>query len=193
MILFKNILFLKEFLASSSCSGLFTKTKKGPGTSFWCTFSAWFVHKSITIDKVSISFLCFFSRYQRKCVTKFLFKQLMTSKTLKFVFSHPIKQWVTRKKGKDGNAIIWISPEWQELFRWYKKHFLWLFKCYHLVKTRKIADNTSFKYPPLFFIDKTITWTSLQNNSGMFIERKLNFSKRLKTIFQKTIRTIGVP
>ena len=47
IILFQNILFLKEFLACNGCFGLFTKIKKGSGTSFWCTFSAWFFHKNV--------------------------------------------------------------------------------------------------------------------------------------------------
>ena len=34
IILFQNILFSKEFLACSGCFGLFTKIKKGSGTSF---------------------------------------------------------------------------------------------------------------------------------------------------------------
>ena len=47
IIRFKSVLFLKDFLACNGCFGLFSKTKKGSGTSFWCTFSAWFFHKSI--------------------------------------------------------------------------------------------------------------------------------------------------
>ena len=47
IILFQNILFLKEFLACNGCFGLFTKIKKGSGTSFWCTFSAWLFHKNV--------------------------------------------------------------------------------------------------------------------------------------------------
>ena len=47
IILFQNILFLKEFLACNGCFGLFSKIKKGSGASFWCTFSAWFFHKNV--------------------------------------------------------------------------------------------------------------------------------------------------
>ena len=43
-ILFQSILFLKEFLEYNGYFGLFTKIKKEPGTSFWCTFSAWLSH-----------------------------------------------------------------------------------------------------------------------------------------------------
>ena len=27
--------------------GLFTKIENGSGTSFWCTFSAWFLHRNV--------------------------------------------------------------------------------------------------------------------------------------------------
>ena len=39
--------FWKEFLAWNGCFGLFSKIKKGSGTSFWCTFCAWFFHKNL--------------------------------------------------------------------------------------------------------------------------------------------------
>ena len=47
IILFQNILLLKEFLACNGCFGLFSKIKKGSGASIWCTFSAWFFHKNV--------------------------------------------------------------------------------------------------------------------------------------------------
>ena len=47
IILFQNVLFLKDFLACNGCFGLFRKTKKGSGASFWCAFSAWFFHKNV--------------------------------------------------------------------------------------------------------------------------------------------------
>ena len=46
IILFQNILFLKEVLACNGCFGLFTKIKKGSKTSLWCTFCAWFSNKN---------------------------------------------------------------------------------------------------------------------------------------------------
>ena len=48
IILFQNMLFLKDFLALNGCFGLFTKIKKGSGTRFWCTFFAWFFHKNVS-------------------------------------------------------------------------------------------------------------------------------------------------
>ena len=92
----------------------------------WFTFSAWFFHENISYLKLyllakllSILWLFFFSRYQRKCVIKFLFRQLGTSRTLRFIFDHPDR----KKRGKDGNIKIWISWERKELFRWNIKHF----------------------------------------------------------------------
>ena len=42
-----------------------------------------------------------FSRYQTKRVIKFLFRQSMTSQTLRFFLDQPLKQWLTgEKKGK---------------------------------------------------------------------------------------------
>ena len=43
---FKISYFQKNF-ACNDCFGLFTKIKKGSGTSFWCTFSAWFFPKNV--------------------------------------------------------------------------------------------------------------------------------------------------
>ena len=37
MILFQNLLFLKESLACNDYFGLFTKIRNGSGGSFWCT------------------------------------------------------------------------------------------------------------------------------------------------------------
>ena len=70
------------------------------------------------MDKVSMSYLFSFSRYQTKCVIKFLFRQLMTSQTLRFIFHQPLKQWLTgRKRGEGGKTKILISREQKDLFR----------------------------------------------------------------------------
>ena len=59
------------------------------------------------MDKVSMSYLLSFSRYQTKCVIEFLFRQLMISLTLRFILDHFLKQWPTeRKRGEDGNTKI---------------------------------------------------------------------------------------
>ena len=59
------------------------------------------------MDKVSMPYLFSLSRYQTKCVIKFLFRQLMMPLTLRFTLEHPLKQRPTgRKRGKDGNTEI---------------------------------------------------------------------------------------
>ena len=55
------------------------------------------------MDKVSMSQLISFSRYQAKCVIKFLFRQLMTS--LRFFLKQPLKQWLTGKKKEKKKKI----------------------------------------------------------------------------------------
>ena len=49
------------------------------------------------MDKVSVSHLISFSRYQTKCVIKFLLRQLMASQTLGFFLDQPLKQWLTEE------------------------------------------------------------------------------------------------
>ena len=76
------------------------------------------------MDKVSMSYLFSFPRYQAKCVIKFLFRQLMTSETLRFILDQPPKQWlIGRVRGEDGNTKIWIPRQQKNPFRWNKKHF----------------------------------------------------------------------
>ena len=63
---FKIYYFQKNFL------WVIYKIKRGPGTSFWCTFCAWFFHKKVpylihlSMDKLSISYLFSLSNYQTK-------------------------------------------------------------------------------------------------------------------------------
>ena len=130
MIIFQNILFSKEFLACSGCFGLFTKIKKGCGTSFRCTFSVWFFHKNVPylILYHWTKFHChtFFSSQnikQNTLLSSYL-GNWWCHKLLRFIFEQPLKQWLTwKKRGEDGNTKIWISREQKELFRWNKKLF----------------------------------------------------------------------
>ena len=73
------------------------------------------------MDKVSMSYLISFSRYQTKCIIKFLFKQLMNFKI--FLESISVAMADRGKRGEDKNTKIWISPERKELFRSNKKYF----------------------------------------------------------------------
>ena len=64
------------------------------------------------MEKVSVPHIISFSRYQTKCVIKFLLRHLMTSQTSRFFVDQPLKQWLTaRKRGEDENTKIWISQE----------------------------------------------------------------------------------
>ena len=59
------------------------------------------------MEKVSLPHLVFFSRYQTKCVIKFLFRQLMTSQILRFFLDQPLKQRLTgKKRGEEENTKI---------------------------------------------------------------------------------------
>ena len=59
------------------------------------------------MGKVSMSQLISFTRYQTKCLIKFLFRtlELMMSYTLTFFLNQPLKQWMTGKNiGEDENT-----------------------------------------------------------------------------------------
>ena len=47
-------------------------------------------------------------------------------------------------------------------------------------------------HPLLFFNENVVPQTTLQKHLEMFLESKLNFSEHLKSIFQKTNKTIGL-
>ena len=57
------------------------------------------------MGNVSMSDLFSFSRYQTKCLIKLLFRQLMTSQTLRFILDRALKQWLTGKK-REGKMEI---------------------------------------------------------------------------------------
>ena len=66
--------------------GYLAKLKRGLGLAFGAhvvhDFSIkmlLFLFNTLSLDKISMSHLISFSRYQTKCVIKFLFRQLMTS------------------------------------------------------------------------------------------------------------------
>ena len=92
--------------------GYLPKLKGGVGLAFGVHFLHDFSIKIFFINilstsKVSVSCLFSFPRYQKKCVIKFLFRQLMMSQTIRFMVDQPLKQWLTgRKRGEDGNLNI---------------------------------------------------------------------------------------
>ena len=58
-----------------------------------------------------------------------------------------------------------------------------------LLFSRKVQTTN---HPPLFFNENVVPQTALQKHLGIFLDNKLNFSEHLKTIFQKTNKTIGL-
>ena len=58
-----------------------------------------------------------------------------------------------------------------------------------LIFSRKVQTTNHL---PLFFNANVVPQTSLQKDLGMFPDSKLNFSEHLKTIFQKSNKTIGL-
>ena len=58
-----------------------------------------------------------------------------------------------------------------------------------LIFSRKVPMTNP---PPLFFNENVFPKTTLQKHLGMFLDSKFNFSEHLKTIFQKTNKTIGL-
>ena len=106
------------------------QNKKGSGTSFWCTFSAWFFHKNVP-------YLILYQWSKFQCHTFFPSQDIKQNvflssylngwwhhKLLSFIFNQALKQWLTgRKRGEGDNGEIWISWERKELFTRNKKHF----------------------------------------------------------------------
>ena len=58
-----------------------------------------------------------------------------------------------------------------------------------LIFTRKVQTTNHL---PLFFNENVVPQSSSQKHLGMFRDSKLNFSEHLKTIFQKTKKSIGL-
>ena len=99
-----------KIISCNGCFGLCIKIIERPGTSFICTFSAWFFYKNIPYLILHLwtrfQYHTFFLlKISNKIAIEFLFRQLMISWTLRFIFYHPPKQWPTgRKRGKDRNT-----------------------------------------------------------------------------------------
>ena len=91
-----------------------------------------------------MSYLYSFLRYQTKCVIKFLFRQLMISLTLRFIFLQPLKAMAE----KDGNVKIqkfeYLENEKRFLDE-IEKDFSQFLKCYHLVRNKYLIENSVHK------------------------------------------------
>ena len=68
------------------------------------------------MDKVPMPHLISFSRYQTKCVIKFLFTQLMTSLIFRFFLDQPLKQWLTGEKEEETKIQKFEYPENEKSF-----------------------------------------------------------------------------
>ena len=85
------------------------------------------------MDNVSMSHLISFTRYQTKCVSKFLFRPLMTSYTLRFFLNQPLKQWLTgKKRGKTKIQIFeylenekGLLDEIKNIFDSFRRAIIW--------------------------------------------------------------------
>ena len=62
-----------------------------------------FQFETLSVDKLSMSCLVSFSKYQLKCVIKFLFRQLMAS----YILLESASKDITDRE--NGNTEIWIS------------------------------------------------------------------------------------
>ena len=101
IILFRNILLLKKFLACNGCFGLFTKIIKRSGTSFCCTFSAWFFYKNVLY-----LILHLWTKFQ--CHTFFPSRDIKQNVLLS---SYLDKWW--HHKLQDLSSIILLNNGWQ--------------------------------------------------------------------------------
>ena len=88
-------------------------------------------------------------------------------------------------RGKERETKFWIFWEWQNLFRWNKKHFSHFSRDHHLVKKRKIAD-TSLKYTCLLHNLVRICFFLFGNEKLLFV----SFNSKNKTKQKKYQKAI---
>ena len=119
--------YFKQFLVSNGCFGLFSKTRKGPRASSWCTISAWFFHENflhlILYQWTEFQCYIFFSRdIKHKVLLSFYLDSWWHHKLI----LEPTDQTIADREKKTGRKRYknWISQETKEFFRWDKKHFL---------------------------------------------------------------------
>ena len=86
-----------------------------------------------------------FSRYQTKCVNKFLLRQYDVI-NFKIYLRSTSKAMADRGK-KRGRRIYknWLPRERKEHFKWNKKYFSWFLKGYHLVRNKNFIKNSGHK------------------------------------------------
>ena len=136
IILFQNILSLKQFVAWNGCFRLFTKTRKWSRTSFWCTFSASFFHKNVP-------YLILYQLTKFNVISFFLLKQnALVSSYLDHCRPHKLQHlssiillangWQAKKEGKTetqkfeylDNQKSYLD-EIKSIFRKYLRAVIW--------------------------------------------------------------------
>ena len=132
----------------------------------------------------------FLVRISKKCVIEFLFRQLIMSWTLRFIFDHPPKQWPTgRKRGKGRNTKKWISwerkrflDEIKSIFHSFWRAIIW-WKNKNLMKTADTSFNKRslkrFKY-----------WAILLYNLNIF--HKIRIEKVWETVLKGTQKSANL-
>ena len=94
------------FIKCNGSFGLFSKLKRGLGLAsgkhFLHDFSIKVFFISLSMDKVSMSHLITFSRYQTKCVIKFLSKTVDDIINFKIFPESTSKAMADREKSKEG-------------------------------------------------------------------------------------------
>ena len=140
--------------------GYLPKLKTGSGTSLWCTFYAWFFHKNVPclILYLWTKFQCTFFPSQDikqnvllSCVIKFLFRQLTTSETLRFIFDHSLKAMPDREKEK--GRMEMQKYEYLENEKSFLKEIKTIFHCFWRAiicwKNKKMVDTSFKSFPKL--------------------------------------------
>ena len=101
----KNRILLKEWPACNSCLEFFylPKLKRGLRLAFgvYCHIWKCSLFNTPWVNKSSMLYLFSFSRYQIKCVIKFLFRQLMTLKTFNICLQSSFKAIANMEKREE--------------------------------------------------------------------------------------------
>ena len=138
IVLFQNIFMSQEFLTCIGCFGLFIKMNRGSGTTFWCTFSAYFFLKNFLILS-SINWPSFNIRpfFLLKISNNEFLNSCLANRwrhKLWLILDHLLGNgWQEEKNGKEIQKFEYLEME-KSFFKGNKKHFSHFVKGYHLVK-----------------------------------------------------------
>ena len=131
IILFPNIWLVKEFPVCNACFRLFSNIEKRSGISFWCTFSAWFLH-------ANAPYLILYQLAKFQCHIFFLFEDikqnLLLSSYLDNWWRHELQEIYLQSSSKamtEGGMVgsqkyqkfEYLENEKNFFSWWSKKHF----------------------------------------------------------------------